>query len=109
MITKWTQHLETEDEKEAFRQEVLSAKRVLERLSDILQEDIEGINNVEMSTKIYDLPNWDFRQAHANGLKQGLNKVLILTNLDQQINKDMTNDRTNPIRQLSRPARVGSE
>ena len=42
MYSRWTQHLQTEEEKESFRKEIYSAKGVLERLTILINEDEEG-------------------------------------------------------------------
>lgn len=81
MISAWTKHLK-EDDKEKFRNSVLGSKLVLERLQDILNEMKEDVESVELNTKIYDIPNWDYRQAHTNGFKDCLNKINKLITLD---------------------------
>lgn len=84
MYTKWTQHLSDPKEKADFEKEVLSCKFVFERLKEMLNEQKNEFERSEASTKVYDLPNWDYRQAHANGYKQCLNNLLKLVDLDQQ-------------------------
>jgi len=92
MISAWTKHLSTEEEKEQFRKEVLGSKLVLRRLTALLNEMKEDVDNTELNTKIYDIPNWDFRQADMIGYRRCLKQISKLINLDQQ----ETNDR--PIR-----------
>lgn len=88
MFTKWTQHLKDPDEVTDFTIEIKSARRVLERLADILKEDLASIEKVEISPKVYDLPNWEHRQAHSNGIKFNANRTIsLITNLDQQETK----------------------
>lgn len=91
MYTRWTQHLTTDEEKESFKKEIYSAKRVLERLRDILNEDEEMLDRSEMDQRTYDMPNWDYRQAHKNGNRQAMRALRLLVDLDQQ--KGSINDR----------------
>ena len=84
MYTRWTQHLHDTEEKERFKQEVLSAKRVLDRLNEMVTEDLEALDRSEQDQRIYDLPNWDYRQAHKNGTRQYATAMQKLTDLDQQ-------------------------
>lgn len=84
MLTVWTSHLKDAEEKANFEREVLSAKRVLERLRDILTSNVQGIERAERSTKAYDSPNWEYRTAHVNGYKGHYEDVMTITNLDQQ-------------------------
>jgi Na+/phosphate symporter len=86
MIRNWTLHLKTDEEKERFKREILSARGVLERLGEILQAEQDDIHNKERNTKIYSLPNWDYIQAHYNGYVDCLKHIQFLINLDQQDN-----------------------
>jgi len=90
MLSRWTQHLDTEEEKENFRREVRSARSVLERLTALVDEDEALLDRSETDQRIYDVPNWDYRQAHKNGLRQYMRAIRLLTNLDQQ--KGTNND-----------------
>lgn len=83
MISAWTKHLKTEEEKDRFRNSVQGSKIVLERLQELLEE-VEGeMDSVERNIKIYDIPGWDYRIAHLNGFKDCLNKVSKIITLDQ--------------------------
>jgi hypothetical protein len=84
MYSRWTQHLQTEDEKNLFKHEVLRARPVLNRLLQILDEDEALLDRSEMDQRIYDTPNWDYRQAHKNGNRQQMQAVRLLIDLDQQ-------------------------
>ena len=83
MISKWTSHLQTDKEKEDFQKEVYSAKRVLERLSQMVVEMDEEADRIETNPKFYELPNWDYRQANNNGYRRCLSILRKITNLDQ--------------------------
>lgn len=84
MISAWTKHLKDEAEKERFRNSVLGSKVVLDRLQEIFNEIKTEQDQIERSPNMYDLPNWDYRQAHLNGFKDCLLKVQRIINLDQQ-------------------------
>lgn len=91
MFTKWTQHLRTDEDKERFRQQVLAAKPVLERLLDLMKSEEDNLNRSETSVKTFDTPNWAYLQAFKNGYRSCLNVVKTTIDLDQQ--KENTNDR----------------
>lgn len=84
MISAWTDHLKDPEEKERFKKHVLSSKAVLERLQELLNRIEDDYDRTELNTKIYDLPNWDYRQADMNGGRRVLNTVSKIINLDQQ-------------------------
>lgn len=84
MYTEWTKHLKTPEEKAQFVDSLIGSKRVLDRLSQLLEEHEQTLERSETSLTAYDLPNWDYRQAHKNGYRAHLNAVKKLINLDQQ-------------------------
>lgn len=81
MISAWTKHLPKE-EQEQFKNEVLGSKTVLKRLQVLLKELEDDLNSKETNVKTYDLPNWDYRQAHLNGFRDCLNKLNLILTLD---------------------------
>lgn len=84
MYTRWTQHLTTEEDKQKFRNSVLSARVVLERLRDIVNEDEDSLSHSELGQKQYDISNWSELQAHKNGNRQYMHEMRLLIDLDQQ-------------------------
>jgi hypothetical protein len=84
MISAWTKHLTKAEEKEHFKRDVEGSKVVLNRLKDILKEVENDLDSAELNNKIYDIPNWDYRQAHLNGFRECLRKINKIINLDQQ-------------------------
>lgn len=84
MLTIWTKNLKTNEERDNFNNQVLSAKPVLDRLVQILSEREEELERSERSLKAYDNPNWAYMQAHKNGYYSMLQNVRDLINLDQQ-------------------------
>lgn len=87
MQSKWTQHLKTEEEKAEFERDIRNSKFILDRLNQILVDMERELDREEISPRAYDLPNWDYRQAHSNGFRQCLSKIKIITTLDQQEKK----------------------
>ncbi len=88
MISAWTKHLTDEEDKEKFRNKVLGSKIVLERIKDLMADDLKAIEADEISVDAYDNANWAYRQAHRNGYKNALRKLNILLDL-----KDTTSGR----------------
>ena len=84
MISAWTKHLPKE-EQERFRSSVLGSKIVLDRLQTLLNEMKEDVEKTELDTRIYDIPNWDYRQADTNGFKRALKLVSKIINLDPEV------------------------
>jgi hypothetical protein len=84
MYSRWTQHLNSEEDINAFKQHILSARPVLERLLQIVNEDEASLDRSEMDQRVYDSPNWAEKQAHKNGNRQYINAIRLLVDLDQQ-------------------------
>lgn len=78
MFTFWTSHLKTKDEKEAFEKLLRNTdKRVLEAIEKRLRINLDSIVREEGLTS-YSSPAWPYRQAHLNGLREGLTGALEL-------------------------------
>lgn len=86
MISSWTDHIKNDEEKHKYIQSIKHARWVLDDLSTILSKMEKGLDTQELSPRAYDSPNWDYRQAHANGFKQCLRKIQSLLTLDQKDN-----------------------
>lgn len=85
MITAWTRHCKTDEEKKKLQEDIQRSSWVLELLNkNILDQMKEDLNAVEINPKTYELPNWDYRQAHNNGYRQCLELIKKLTTLDQK-------------------------
>jgi len=83
MITAWTKNLKTDEEKERFKNSILGSKTVLRRLQELLNEVEDDLDKTELSTDIYDKPNWDYRQADMNGFRRALKTVRKIITIDQ--------------------------
>lgn len=88
MYTAWTKHCKTPEEKKKFEEGVRSSKTTLDHLIVILDEMEVDLNQAETNPKTYEIPNWDYRQAHNNGYRQCLNHLKRLINLDKQVLKE---------------------
>lgn len=79
---EWTKHLKTEKQQEEFRQLLLSSRQVLGRLYDLLEEKEESLTKEEISPENYDA-GYPFRQAHQNGRRHELTKLIKLLEFTQ--------------------------
>lgn len=84
MYTKWYSHIKDPELQENFRNQVLSAKPVLERLAALLKIELDGLDRSETDIKSFDLPNWQYRQAYKNGARAEINMMTKLIDLNQQ-------------------------
>jgi hypothetical protein len=83
MISAWTKHVKDPEEAEQFKNKVLSAKVVLERLQELVMEDEASLYRSEIDIKTFDLPNWENKQAYRNAFRACLYKYAKLIDLDQ--------------------------
>lgn len=83
MITAWTSHLQDQEQVKRF-QESVKHSDVLDRLHDILTDMKKEEERAEVSRESYDSPNWDYRQAHRNGIISTLTQVMKLTDPDRR-------------------------
>jgi hypothetical protein len=95
MITAWTKHCKTEEEKEQFKQSLYRVKWVLDHAKSLVNTD--ALEASEISPKSYDNPNWAYRQAHSNGYKQAIRDFHKLLTLDQENNDRHPTSRERPI------------
>jgi hypothetical protein len=86
MITAWTKHLEDQDAKADFEREIWGSKRILDRLSEILDEGEKSLNRSEIDVRAFDNPNWAYLQAFKNGQRAVFKSIKALITLDQQSN-----------------------
>ena len=73
--SKWfkEEHNKDPEAKKKFEEYVLGSGLLLERLLEICESEIK---NVDTSREIeYDKPNWDYRQAHKNGVREAFQKI----------------------------------
>lgn len=81
MITAWTQGLNEEDQ-DKLKKQLKSSKGILDRLVEIMDRDEYALDRRESSSGVYDNPNWDYRQADANGYRRCLREYKQLLTID---------------------------
>jgi hypothetical protein len=91
MFIGWTQHLKDKEEKERFKQSVLSSKQVLDRLKILIESEESAIDQTERDPKAYDNPAWPYKQAYKNGMRHGLSIIKQFVDLNNQ--KELKIDR----------------
>jgi len=80
MKTIWFMDL-PKDEQDGFKREVKSAKNVLDKLEQIVQNRIKQI----VITDDYDSPSWAYKQADRNGYNRALTEIINILHLDQEV------------------------
>lgn len=75
---KWTKHLKSEAEKEQFIKTLLGSQTALDRLKQILEEELRTLENQESSLSDYSDASWSHKQAHRNGERSFAKKVFEL-------------------------------
>jgi len=75
LSTEWSKHLKTQAERKEFERSVMGASHVLERLAQLIDEKMEGLDRAELSPSSYDNPSWAYKQSHMNGHRNGLTEV----------------------------------
>lgn len=81
MKTAWTQGLSDTEASKLVKQ-LKSSTGVFERLIEIMDRDERALNTQESKSSVYDLPNWDYRQADANGYRRCLREYKQLLTID---------------------------
>lgn len=82
MKIQWTNHLKDPEDKSRFARTIESAKPVLDRQIEIINNMEEGLLRSETSLSQFDTPNWDYQQAFKNGYRAGLKEIKQLIDLD---------------------------
>ena len=84
MITAWTKNAASVEEAELLKNIILSSTTALDRLRELMAEDEAALTSTETGVKNYDLPNWEYRQADANGYRRCLKAYQKLLTFDQE-------------------------
>lgn len=80
MIGAWIKNLKDKNSQKRFEDNYKAAIPILERLQELIDESVESITDKEISSSTYDSPNWDYKQAHINGMKSAFKIVSKLIN-----------------------------
>lgn len=65
--------LQGEADREAFKQQVINAKKVLDKVAKILYNEGVELENTVLGD--YDTPSWSHKQAHRNGRLEQIRKT----------------------------------
>lgn len=84
MITAWYKHLKDPEQIENFKRTLISSRTILDRQTELLNEMEADLNSQETNSQIYDLPNWDYRQADSNGYRRCLRHIRKLIDMSEQ-------------------------
>lgn len=84
MIPNWTNHLKDPAEKEQFRKYIYGSKAVLERQSQIIDDELNQLDQLETDKDQYNCPSWAALQADRNGFRRAMKLVKKLNTLDQK-------------------------
>jgi hypothetical protein len=84
MYLDWTSHISDQGEKERHEKYIRSCKPLLDQLVTILENRKNSLERSELDSRMFDQPNWDYRQAFMNGKKSAISDLIKLINLDQQ-------------------------
>src|SRR5215831_13560135 len=100
MYVQWTKHLQDPVEKENFTAQIKNASTVLRRLKDLLDDKEKEIDDSETSFTAYNVPNWDYIQAHKNGYRSCLRHLRELVDLDKQREPNESNVISRPTKSV---------
>jgi hypothetical protein len=84
MYVGWTKHLSNEEDKNTFINQIKGSRPVLERLRDLVEEQIVDTDRSELSEKQFENPNWPYFQAYKNGFRSAMSILHRLVDLDNQ-------------------------
>lgn len=87
MISAWTKHLSGEGDKQKFQDSLYGVKHIFTRMKELLKEEENNLDKLEISPKVFEQPNWAYRQAYYNGFRACLAMIHKLINLDHKDNK----------------------
>lgn len=80
----WTAHLQTDEDKQRFLNQLHGSRDVTDRLLDLIDAKTKELGSTERNIKVYDNPNWAYQQAHRNGYYTAMSSIKNLLTLDQE-------------------------
>lgn len=80
----WTKHLRNDKDRQDFNTILENSSLVLNRLKDILMEEIEVLDRQEGTIDDFKDPAWTHKQAFRNGDRARLRKVLDLITIKKR-------------------------
>lgn len=88
MYSVWTKKAKTDEEKQEIQKTLRGASYSFGMLSEVLKDLEKELDRAEVNPKTYDIPGWDYRQAHNNGYRQCLSIIQKLITLDPKETDD---------------------
>lgn len=76
--SKWTKNKRNEAERVQLEKTILASRTALDRLKEIIEEEVELLNNQEASLNDYTDAAWSHKQAHRNGQRAFAKSILDL-------------------------------
>lgn len=76
--TRWTKHLSSPSEQEQLTKTILASQVALDRLAQLIEEDLKSLDQGEMSIKDFEDPAWSHKQAFRNGSRAYARSLLNL-------------------------------
>lgn len=80
--SKWTKHL-PDQEREQLKKTILASRTTLDRLKQLIIEELGTLENQEGNLADYDSPAWSHKQAHRNGERGFAKKILELITFEK--------------------------
>lgn len=80
MKLEWFKHLKTPEEQAKFKENVLGAKKILDRLQEICYNRVQ--NGKPTSLKSYESPSWSYLQADRVGYERAYNEIISLLDIN---------------------------
>lgn len=84
MFITWAKNQPDQAAKTGFERQVVGAKPVLDRLKNILQDNLRDLEESEINIKSFNTPNWAMQQSYKFGYKAALKEIMKLVDLDKQ-------------------------
>jgi hypothetical protein len=84
MIIQWTNNIVDQEDKKRFEKTVISAKPVLERQLEIIDDMKRGLDSEEKGLDQFNSVSWPYRQAYLSGYRAALTDVSTLIDLNKQ-------------------------
>lgn len=81
MDTRWFRHVKPEDQ-ENFKATIRNSRTALDRLKEIITDELRSLDNSEMSEDQFEDPNWPFKQSYRNGQRSKIKSLLNLLDFD---------------------------
>lgn len=81
--SRWTKNLTEQADKERLQKTILGSRVALDRLKELIEEEVKALDNQEASLTDYDSPSWSHKQAHRNGERGFAKKIIELLTFEK--------------------------